>query len=263
MRPLSLAALASALVLAAPAFAQDDSQAIPYDDGTTPSTPTPSTPSDSAQGTSSAGNGSLPYDSEATPSRPTEVPVEKQDRDLELAKDDDPSVGVGGQLVAGGLLLDASDGSGTQMKLAYGLRFTWDIGRRFSNDAIHNGLFADVTWLHAGEHGGTQEVFDDTGYNDFTIAPAWQFLFGEGSSYGFYVQAGVGMSIWSSTFQIDKNQTDVGGLKPLLQYGIGLRGRPLLSDEGRMRLTFRVELTRFRRAYFNDTFFGGSIGIAY
>ena len=70
--------------------------------------------------------------------------------------------------------------------------------------------------------------------------------------------------MWSSTFAVNNGSNAVSGLRPLLQYGIGLRGRPLIGgDDSRLRLTFRVELMRFRRSYLNDTFLGGSLGLAY
>src|SRR5690348_15905731 len=103
MRTISFAALAFALLSAAPALAQDDSAPIPYDDGESQPTPPPS---------NSGGDTSLPYQSDSTRQRPEETQVERADRDLQLAKYDDPSVGVGGQLVAGAMMLDASRGSG-------------------------------------------------------------------------------------------------------------------------------------------------------
>ena len=51
--------------------------------------------------------------------------------------------------------------------------------------------------------------------------------------------------------------------QPVIQYGIGLRGRPLLSEDGRLRLTVRLEATRFRRAYLNDTLLLASAGLAF
>ena len=241
MRNLLLAALT---LLALPAFAQSDDAPIPYDD-----TPTQQ---------------STPEQSDPTPGRKDDLPIEKADRDVDLGRFDDPAKGLGGELVGGMMLLDSSRGGGTDSRFAFGVRFAWDIGRLFSIDPLHDALFADVTWLHASTHDGTTQVFDDTGYNDFTIAPAWEIPFGQGSAFGAYAQVGAGVSFWSSTLTVNTGQTPVSGMKPLLQYGIGLRGRPLIGgDDSRMRLTFRLELTRFRRAYLNDTFVGASLGLAY
>jgi hypothetical protein len=69
------------------------------------------------------------------------------------------------------------------------------------------------------------------------------------------------MAFQSTSIVIGEEETGVKGLKPLLQYGVGFRGRPRLNE--RMSLTFRVELMRFRRGYMDDTFLGGSIGTAF
>ena len=58
-------------------------------------------------------------------------------------------------------------------------------------------------------------------------------------------------------------QTPVNGFKPLMQYGVGLRGRTKLSSESNVRLAWRVELMRFRRGYQDDTFVCASLGTAF
>ena len=118
------------------------------------------------------------------------MPVEKEDRERDLAKYDDPAAGLGGELVAGMMLLDSTRGGGTDGKLAFGARFSWDIGRMFSNDVLHDALFADVTYLHSALHDGTLAVFDDTSFNNITVAPAWELTFGQGSAFGAYAQVG-------------------------------------------------------------------------
>jgi pimeloyl-ACP methyl ester carboxylesterase len=40
----------------------------------------------------------------------------------------------------------------------------------------------------------------------------------------------------------------VDGIKSLIQYGVGFRGRTPLSSESNLRLAWRIELMRFRRA---------------
>jgi hypothetical protein len=251
MRSLLLAAL-TLIALPRPALAQSDDAPIPYDD-----TPTKS---------------STPTQSDETPGRKDEMPIEKADREVDLGRFDDPATGLGGETVAGLMLLESTRSGGSDSRFAFGLRFAWDIGRLFSEDFIHDSLFADLTWLHASTHDGTTTVFDDTGYNNFTIAPAWELPFGKGSAFGAYGQVGFGLSFWSSSLQGTADGVcsgtnacpGVSGLKPLLQYGLGVRGRPVIGGEdSRLRLTFRLELTRFRRAYLNDTFLGGSLGLAY
>lgn len=247
---LAILALALCLGVAPQAFAQSD-EPIPYDDG--PSyTPAPSGPDVTAQ----------PY-SDPSPGARQETAVEQEDREVSLARFDDPAKGLGAELLGGMLLLDSSRGAGTDRHLGYGLRLTWDFGRLLSDDTLHEGLFADLVWLHTSTKEGTAAVFDSTSLHYFSLAPAFELPFGHGSPFGIYAQVGVGAALQTSTFTVNEGTTPVGGLKPLLQYGIGLRGRPLLGEEGRTRLAFRLELTRFRRGYMNDTYLGLSLGLAY
>lgn len=248
MRPL-FAILSLVLLLASPAFAQGDDP-IPYDDG--PATPAQSAPSDTAE----------PY-SDPSPGARSETPIEQSDREVSLARYDDPAKGLGFTLLGGALLIDSARGAGSETHLGVGLRATWDFGRMLADDTLHEGLFADLSWVYSSAKDGTATVFDSTRYHYFTVAPAFELPFAHGSAFGAYAQLGFGAALESSTFTVNGGETPVGGIKPLIQYGIGLRGRPLLSEEGLTRLEFRVELTRFRRGYMNDTYLGASLGIAY
>lgn len=68
---------------------------------------------------------------------------------------------------------------------------------------------------------------------------------------------------FSSLHYDTTRELQVAGIKPLLQYGLGLRGAPRLGPDGPFRISFRLELTRFRRGYMDDTFVGGSVGVAF
>jgi len=245
------ALLALVLGAALPALAQSDAP-IPYDDGPSPGSYQGSGPDQSAQ----------PY-SDPDPHGREETPVEQHDREVSLARFDDPAKGLGAELLGGALLIDSAKGAGSDRHLGFGVRLTWDFGRMMADDTLHNGLFLDLVWLHGSAQAGTTTVFDSTSYHYFTLAPAFELPFASGSPFGIYAQLGVGAALESSTFTVNGGETPVGGIKPLLQYGIGLRGRPLLSQEGLARLEFRVELTRFRRGYMNDTYLGAGLGIAY
>lgn len=255
MRPLP-ALLTLALTCALPALAQSD-EPIPYDDdGSARRAPGPdATPQPYAE------PGSRPR---------TDTALEQSDADVSLARFDDPAKGLGAELMGGVLLLDSSRGAGTDKHAGFGARLTWDFGRLLADDVLHEGLFADVVWLHGSEKDGTADVFDSTRLDYLTVAPAFELPFSHGSPFGIYGQLGVGASLVSSTVTVLNTpgssagtETSVSGLKPVFQYGIGLRGRPLVSRDGLMRLAFRVELTRFRRGYLNDTYLGASLGLAY
>jgi hypothetical protein len=70
--------------------------------------------------------------------------------------------------------------------------------------------------------------------------------------------------VWEHTaLEVGGKVTPVDGIKSLIQYGVGLRGRTPLSTESNLRLAWRVELMRFRRGYMDDTFLGASVGTAF
>jgi hypothetical protein len=260
MRTFRLALLS--LALAAPsAFAQSD-EPIPYDDGPAPS--------DAAHPSDSAGPAYSPEPySDPSPHVREETQVEQSDRSVSYARFDDPAKGYAAELLGGLLLQDSSRGASWDSRGAYGIRLTWEFGRMLADDTLHNGLFADLNWLHTSAKAGTTEVFDEVSDHYLTLAPGFELPFGEGSAFGAFAQVGVGVAFESTTFTVcgsdcgNPGQTPVGGIKPLFQYGIGLRGRPLLSQDGLTRLTFRLELTRFRRGYLNDTFLGASVGLGF
>jgi hypothetical protein len=249
MAPRILQALLLAAVLTAlPAQGQDEP--IPYSDE-----------EDERRGQD--GLRTLPRRSDPYRERPDEVAVEVADRDIALAGEDDPNVGVAGELVAGVMLLDSSRGALVEPRLHLGLRFTWEFGRLFWDETLREALFADLGWGYTLLREGTPRVYVDTHYHAFTIAPAYEFQLGPESDLGIFVQAGAGLGYQYTVANHDGNQTLIAGVKPVLQYGLGFRGRPRLRVDGDMRVSFRVELTRFRRGYMDDTLIAGSLGIAY
>ena len=87
----------------------------------------------------------------------------------------------------------------------------------------------------------------------------------------------IGVAFNPSVVVINQARTSLSGAKILVQYGGGLRFRPLVVTWGRkskinadfdgandgMRISFRIEVTRFRRGYMDDTFLGGSLGVTF
>lgn len=241
--------LALALMLVVPpALAQED-EVIPYPDEEDPGLDRP--------------RGRLPPRSDPTRGRPEETLVEQQDRELSLAGLDDPNLGVGFEAVVGLMLLESSRGNLVDPRFAVGARFVWEFGRLFFAEALRDGLFADFSWTYSAVRDGTTAIFNDTNYHYFMVAPAFGFPVG-GPDFLLYGQLGAGLVLQHSTLRFDQVRADTTtGFKPALQYGIGFRGRPLLSPDGRLRIAFRVELTRFRRHYMDDTYFGATLGTAF
>lgn len=183
---------------------------------------------------------------------------------------DDPNKGLAGEVIFGAMLLDSSRGRFADPAVGGGVRFTWEFGRILDSEPLKEALWADVRWTMAGRTEGTTgapgteglgSIIGSTSIHYFTVAPAYEFTFGAGKPFGLFGQVGAGFAFQSSTITVNNAETAVKGLKPLFQYGVGFRGRPRISNL--MALTFRVELTRFRRGYMNDTFIGVGAGTAF
>lgn len=204
----------------------------------------------------------LPPRSDPTRSRTEETQIEKQDRQISLAGLDDPTLGVGGEAVVGVLFLESSRGALVDPRLALGVRINWEFGRLFFDELIRQGLFADFSWNYAALHEGTITINTDTHFHYLTVAPGFAFpVFGP--DFLLYGQLGGGVVIQQSVVHFDDRATGMVGIKPALQYGFGFRGRPLVSPDGLLRISFRVELTRYRRHYMDDTYLGASLGAAF
>ncbi|MCP3145170.1 hypothetical protein [Pyxidicoccus xibeiensis] len=175
---------------------------------------------------------------------------------------DDPNLGVAVELIAGALLVDSSRGEFSDNLLGLGVRATWEFGRILDNEALREALWADLRWTYGGLSDGTAFISGDTSLHYFTIAPAYELKLGK-SDFGFFAQAGGGLAYQATSITVDADVTKVNGLKPVLQGGVGFRGRPRLTSSGNLRLAFRVEALAFRRGYMNDFFLGGSLGTAF
>lgn len=233
-------ALLTALVLPAFAFAQD--QAIPYSDEPSRRTAAPQPATEVPPGTD--------LDPAAV-------------REKSLSISDDPTTGLSAELRGGVLVLNSSRGQAGEPVFGYGARATWDFGRLFAEGWIHEGFFLDASWTSARFKDGTRAISTETFYQYLTLAPAFELPFGEGSPFGAYVQAGYGLCLQSATLRSDGAVSTTSGSRGAFQYGVGLRGRPLVNEEGTLRLTFRIEVMRFRRAYLDDTYAGATFGLGF
>jgi hypothetical protein len=186
-----------------------------------------------------------------------------EDRSRELYRDDDPHLGLGAELLGGLMLIDSSRGQLVESRFGWGLRGVWEIGRLFNSETLRDALFTDITWSYSALKEGTTLINATAHLHYFSVAPAWLFTFGEVKNLGLYLQLGGGASLMSSSLNANGSNLSVVGFKPLLQYGAGFRAATVLSDDGTARLTFRVEFTRFRRGYMDDTFIGASTGAAF
>lgn len=233
---------------------QDDDAPIPY--------------SDDNKGSDEDERRKLPNKSEPTGELREETEVEQMDRERSRANEDDPTIGIGLEGVMGAMLLDSPKAGGVQPLFAGGVRFTWEFTRTLSSDEFIKELgFVDVLYEYTSWADGTKEVHGNTAFHYFTLAPAIALPLGK-SPFSAYAQVGVGFNYNPSSITIDDTTTNLNGSKFLLQYGIGLRARPLViapNDKSNfsMRISFRFELTRFRRGYMDDTMVGGSVGLTF
>ena len=237
--------LAVCLLTTSVAWAQaDDDEVIPYDDGSGDQREAPA---------------------RKKKRRPDALREEDEDdrknNEEALTSLDDPNVGVGFSFLSGLALLEASK-NGLDPRYYLGARFTWEFGRLIPDPFLREMFFADVMWMYTWTQDGTALVKVADHIHDFTVAPAFALRFGE-SFMSAYVQLGAGFSYSQSISTVDKTSVSLGGTKFLFQYGIGLRGRPMVVADGSVRIEFRVELTRFIRGYIHDMMIGAGVGMIF
>ena len=205
----------------------------------------------------------LPDKSEPAREVREESSYESEERELSLADQDDPNVGLAIEALLGSMFLESSRGQGVEPRFMAGVRVTWEWSRTFLTDEYWREIFfLDATYQATNWGDGTKDVYANSAYHYLALAPAWSFPFGR-SPASFYLQGGVGVNISTESLVVQGTETRLQGTKLLFQYGLGLRFRPALLANEKLRLSFRVELTRFRRGYMDDTFFGGSIGLSF
>ncbi|WP_171817742.1 hypothetical protein [Pyxidicoccus fallax] len=175
---------------------------------------------------------------------------------------DDPNLGVAVEFITGALLVDGTRGNFADTRMGLGVRATWEYGRILDSEPLREALWADLRWTYGSLSEGTRFITGDTRLHYFTIAPAYELKLGK-SDFGFFAQAGGGIAYQATSLTVGEDVTKVNGIKPLLQYGVGFRGRPRLTSSGNLRLAFRLEALAFRRGYMNDFFLGGSLGTAF
>jgi hypothetical protein len=180
-----------------------------------------------------------------------------------LARGDDPNVGLGIAAQGGVMLLDGARGHGVDPLLSGGVRATWEFGRLTADESLSEALFADVSWQYSTLRQGTLELSGQTHYHHLTLAPAYAFALLPAGKLGAFLQLGGGVAYQLSSLRIGEAETVLGGMKPLLRYGGGFRGAVRLAEASAWRLEYRLELTRFRRGYMDDTFIGLSSGAVF
>jgi hypothetical protein len=236
-----------ALALALPAWADKDDKPIPY----------------SEQEEDDDRRRELPRKSESTPEMREETEVEQKDREESLTHLDDPNLGLAFDLVAGVMLLDASRGVVGEARFLGGLRFTWEFGRLIPDEFVREMFFLDVMYAYTQITEGTDAISVNTNYHYFALAPAVAIPFGARSPAAFFIQGGFGFNVQPIVVNTQGDALQLAGTKALMQYGAGFRFRPALTEDQKVRLSFRFEFTRFRRGYMDDTFLGGSMGVSF
>jgi len=241
MNRLLLLLLCVGLVTPGAAQTRDDDAPIPYDD--TASDDEPARPKKSRKS-----------------ERLREEDEDAQERDERLASTDDPNYGVGAELVAGANLLDASRG-GLDPRFTFGVRFVWEFGRLISDEYLREMFFADVQWRFAVTTDGTPQVQSWASQHYFSLAPA--IVWPISKVIGLYGQVGVGVNAAFTGVRIDQTEVQLQGARFLFQYGVGVRGRPAIVSDETVRLTWRVEITRYLRGYMHDTVFAAGVGVLF
>lgn len=242
--------LAASLAAAAGRSKKDDDAPIPYD--------TEESDDDKRR--------DLPKRSEEAPTLREETEVEQQDREISLASYDDPNIGLSGEVLLGAMLLESTRGAGGGVEPIGmgGLRFTWEWSRTLLSDEFWREVFfADVTWAMSQTGGGSNEIKDAIAFHYFTLAQAFAFPLGK-TPFAAYAEAGIGFNYQTSALSVQgADPVTVSVARLLAQYGFGIRARVGLNPSNSVRLSFRIEVTRFRRGYMDDTLIGGSLGVTF
>ncbi len=228
---------------------EEDDAPIPYEDG--------------------AGEGApIPYDEgRRRQADPVDELREEADWDEaepegRLARLDDPHLGIGGEVFGGVLLMSSPRGALATLRGAGGVRFHWEVGRLIAVEPFTDSLLLDVTWTWSALREGTEQIFTRTDFHYFSAAPAWLVPLNAARTVGVYGQLGGGFAYLPHSLTSYGTETSIAGVKPLIQYGLGFRGTHPLSG-GPTRMSWRAELTRFRRGYLNDTLVAVSVGAAF
>jgi hypothetical protein len=182
------------------------------------------------------------------------------EREERLTDTDDPNYGVGGELTIGANLLEASRG-GLDPRVSFGVRFVWEFGRLIADEFLREMFFADVQWRFAVTSDGTTQISAWASNHYFTLAPAvvWPIS----KIFGAYGQVGLGLNAMWTGVRVDGVEVQQQSARFLFQYGLGIRGRPALTSDETVRLTWRIELTRYLRGYIHDTYLGASVGMIF
>lgn len=212
----------------------------------------------------------LPYDDERkaddAPRRRVDR-VREEDEDAERADTetfshiDDPNVGFSFEVLSGLMLFDGARGT-LDPRFMVGGRFTWELGRVIPDEFLREMFFADLTYSWALTRDGTRAATVDTSQHYLTLAPAIGYPF-KTLPLLAYVQAGVGLNLTEETLYVGDTRSSLNSTRFLFQYGVGLRARPAIVASEKLRLSFRIELTRFIRGYMHDMMLGGSLGLTF
>jgi len=219
-----------------------------------------------ALGQARGNDAAIPYDEEVPAPAPAgQKPPPPRPSGPALAHLDDPSVGLSAEFLAGAMLFSSSRGGLVDPRFMAGARLTWEFGRVIPDEVLRELFFVDLTWQQAVTSDGTTAVHAEAVRHDFTLAPAVGLPLGQAPVLA-YLQAGAGATYDRSALTVNGVTTQAEGLRVLVQYGVGLRFRPGIFHLGPrelVRLSFRVEVTRFVRGYLQDTFLGGSLGLTF
>lgn len=179
-----------------------------------------------------------------------------------MAREDDPRIGLGVELTLSLALLDKTAGPGVQGQVAGGVRINWAPGVLFTepdDDFWRNALLVELGYDYLSSSDGTKLVNTKSGIHDLNAHvllgyPAQKVLL-------FYGLLGPGMTVETVTYAVGTDTTPLTGIKFNLAYGLGARLNLPVSD--RFAFATRMELCRYRRGDFNDTFLTFSLGGAF
>jgi hypothetical protein len=190
-----------------------------------------------------------------------ELRAEQSGDDRRLSRLDEPGTGLAAELYLGAIFLDDAI-DGFRSDFAWGLGLTWQLGHLLfapENDFLHNGIALEAGYLHPlASNVGTEEVRVEAGYHDLWLAALVGYPFKHLHVYG---KIGPAMCIQPVSYDVQGQLTSWTATKGGLIYGIGTRTTVYLDNN--IGIAARIELSRIRRGYMDDTLVSGGIGLAF
>ena len=215
----------------------------------------------SSRGGSAVEDSDLRDDDERRVPRTAEEELANSDQEDEvLAGVDEPGNGLAVELAGGPIFLSGATGSSTTHFFA-GFIASYQLGRALFTpkwELLRQSFFLELSYLGANAAWGTEEVRVNAWNHFLTL----DILFGWPlEPVLFYAKVGPALMVMPVSYDVQGSATSFTGVKGGLVYGAGIRTNLYLGEAA--GFAARLELTRFRRGYLDDTLLTVGLGACF